>query len=464
MSDSVDFSRVHLMPREGDQLLVMDRLSGRWAYLPKQEEPFLQLLGTPNGMIESCSRDVAERVAALRKMLVELRIGTVGAEKRFGGLNTIILKLTNACNLACAYCYDFEKIEKATRLEIGLAQKAMDQGLALCEGTLCIILHGGEPMLVWPFIEQIVLEGEVLAQKHKVELRFTGQTNMTRLTQRAVDFSIQHDVTWGVSLDGIPAVHDRFRTGHDGTGSFDMFLQALKKWPDFVRKSSVMTTVTAANDNLLLEAARYFRDLGMAGWDWSLFQAIGRGRNGNQFHIDIGRLCESWDQLFDAVIAGEFDGFPVQPIKKYLDNFLHGPAGNMCLRPQCGAARDLLSISANGTIEACDCIDPQGPLAGLGHLANTTLAAARASPVAEAIRGRDMSNHPQCGSCVWYGVCGGTCLAHAGRLDAVWQDACAVALLAFDRISNTLANSTALQRYIASLPGNRSIMFEPEHQ
>ena len=443
------------MPREADQLLVMDRLSGRWAYLPAHEQAFLELLGTPAVTLGSHSPGVAERVASLRELLIKLQIGTVGAEKKFGRLNTIILKLTNACNLACAYCYDFEKIEKSTRLELGLARKAMDQAMAMCEGTLSIILHGGEPMLVWPFIEQIVFEGEALARERQVDVRFTGQTNMTRLTQRAVDFSDEHDITWGVSLDGIPAINDRFRTGHDGTGSFDLFLQALQKWPDFVRRSSVMTTVTAANESLLLEAARYFRSLGMAGWDWSLFQPIGRGRDGTQFHIDIGQLCEAWDQLFEAVVAGEFHGFPVQPVKKYLDNFWHGPGGNMCLRPQCGAARDLLSISANGTIEACDCIDPRGPLAGLGHLSNTTLAAARSSPVAEAIRSRDMSNHPQCASCVWYGVCGGTCVAHAGRLDAVWQDSCAVALLAFDRISNTLANSTALQRYVASLAGER---------
>ena len=91
----------------------------------------------------------------------------------------------------------------------------------------------------------------------------------------------------------------------------------------------------------------------MAGWDWSLFQPIGRGRSGGLFQVDIDKLCGSWGQLFDAVADGEFDGFLVQPVKKYLDNFLHGPGGNMCLRPKCGAARDLLSISANGTGSSC---------------------------------------------------------------------------------------------------------------
>ena len=101
-----------------------------------------------------------------------------------------------------------------------------------------------------------------------------------------------------------------------------------------------MSTVTRINDSLLLESARYFRDLGMAGWDWSLFQPIGRGRSGGLFQVEIDKLCGSWGQLFDAVADGEFDGFLVQPVKKYLDNFLHGPGG-ICV---CARNAELLEI------------------------------------------------------------------------------------------------------------------------
>jgi uncharacterized protein len=456
MSNELDISRIRVLSRGRDRLLIMDRLSGRWAYVPANYRPILELLGAPAPALRSVDAVIADRVSALRDWLAELRIGVSRMERRFESLNTIILKLTNACNLACAYCYDYEKMEKATRLEFSLAEKAISQAVSLCDGTLTIILHGGEPMLAWPLIERIVCAGESIAREANVTLHFTGQTNMTRLTQQIIDFSMKHGVTWGVSVDGPPPIHDRFRVRHGGGPSYELFERALNKWPSFVRRSSVMSTVTCINDGLLLESARYFRDLGMAGWDWSLFQPIGRGRSGDSFQIDIDELCRSWGQLFDAVADGEFDGFPVQPVKKYLDNFLHGPGGNMCLRPKCGAARDLLSISANGTIEACDCIDPKGSLAGLGSVNETSLADARDSEIAKAIRGRDMSNHPQCHDCVWFGVCGGTCLAHAGRLDAVWQEACAIALLAFDRISESLAHSEAMPRYIASLDAGRS--------
>jgi uncharacterized protein len=211
-----------------------------------------------------------------------------------------------------------------------------------------------------------------------------------------------------------------------------------------------MSTITAANQGRLLELARHFRDLGMKSWDWSLFQPTGRGREGQaQFTLDPASLTAAWAELFDAVEGGEFDGFPVLPVKTYLDNFLAGPGRNMCMRPQCGAGRDLLSVSADGSVEACDCIDPTGPLSGLGSV-EEGLIAARNSDAASLIRSRDLSG-TQCSECIWYGVCGGTCLAHAPELNGVWLESCAVALCAFDKISYSLANTPRLLDYLRTL-------------
>jgi uncharacterized protein len=231
-------------------------------------------------------------------------------------------------------------------------------------------------------------------------------------------------------------------------------MQSLSRFPDFLKQSGVMSTITRVNDSRLLETARHFRDMGMASWNWSLFQPIGRGREqSTHFEFDIDQLLSSWNELFDAVEAGEFDGFPVMPVKKYLDNFISGPGGNMCMRPQCGAARDLLSISADGTIEACDCIDPTGPLSNLGSLTTGTLAEARASSTANAIRSRNVdTKEAGCGECLWYGVCGGTCLAHSPGLHEVWSDSCEVAKLAFARISYSMLHSGHLLRYLKSIP------------
>ena len=84
-----------------------------------------------------------------------------------------------------------------------------------------------------------------------------------------------------------------------------------------------MATITSANYDNLLGISRYFQSRGLRGWDWSLFQPIGRGRWHPQVYFEIDKLIDSWNELFDAVVSGEFDGFAVSPIIKYVDNFIN---------------------------------------------------------------------------------------------------------------------------------------------
>lgn len=441
-------TRIAILER-GSKLLVMDRVTGRSVYVPRTSRRLLGLLGT-------AERRLPPDLATLRRdLMAELAGYGIGgaAPPRAGTLNTLILKLTNACNYACTYCYDYEPEETATALELQIAIRAITQGLALCNEGLQVVFHGGEPFLAFEQIKKIVLAGEKEAARLGKVLIFRGQTNLSRLTPETVDFSLQHEIHWGFSLDGPPRRNDVFRVLRSGAGTHDRFERALAQFPAFVRSCNAMATITSANYDNLLGISHYFQTQGLRGWDWSLFQPIGRGRQQAEVCFEIDKLIDSWNELFEAVAAGEFDGFAVSPVLKYLDNFLNGPGRNMCMRKGCGAGRDLLSISSDGQVEACDCIDPQGPLANLGNLKLVTLTRARDSEVARLIRSREVEQG-RCEQCIWLAVCGGTCLARAQTLHGICEDECQLALNAFDRISNDLAESTRLRDYLNKCYGS----------
>jgi uncharacterized protein len=442
-----DSTRVRWL-RRGIWLLVIDRLSGTWMVLPEDQEPFLRLVGC---WLSEIPESVRPSVLQLRRMLVDNGVGVSGSEGHFDELTTLIVKLTSGCNLACTYCYDFEPEERGSRIDLDGARKAIAEAIELVPRQLWVILHGGEPMLAWPRIEDLVQSAEELAVRAGKTVRFTGQTNMTRLTERIVRFSEQHDIAWGLSLDGPAHLHDAARVAHDGRGSYAMIERSLRVFPQFVRRSGVMSTITSINQDHLLEVARHVRDLGFPSWDWSLFQPIGRGvASAMTYELHVERVLRSWTQLFDAVESGEFDGFRVAPVTKYVENFISGPGANMCMRAQCGAGRDLMSLSADGTIEACDCLDRAGPLGNLGSISSSTLGEARTSARGNLIRSRDVGS-THCSDCLWYGVCGGTCMAHAGKVDAVWDLGCELAKLAFDRVSWSLCNGDRLAGYLQTL-------------
>lgn len=435
----------------------MDRGNGKWVFTPSENVPFIQLLNAD-------AEKLPEWAVARRDRLADdfYALGLGGLDYATpGDLNTIILKLTKACNFGCTYCYDLEPDDEIRHLSLDTAVAVIREGLELAPRQLGVILHGGEPTLLFDLLRDIVQAGEKMAEEMAKEILFIGQTNLSCLTDEMVDFFQSHSIHWGVSMDGPPELHDKFRIMRNGKGTYRYFEKALAKYPDFVRSCGVMSVITGKNDSELLTIARHFRDLGMPAWDWSLFYPIGQGRiEAQRFQFDLDRLLSSWDELFDAVEEGEFDGMKISPVSSYLENFFLGPGRNMCMKRECGAGRDLLSVSSDGTVQACDCIDPKGPHADLGLVqigASDSLKKARESDIADQIRSRDMST-TSCSECAWFAVCGGTCMAHASDINGVWDPQCRLAMLAFTRITTSLAESDKLRRYW------KSIQAEPEKE
>lgn len=446
-----DWSRLSVLAPNPERLFLVDRFNGRWALLDQRSAPLVKLL---NAKDEQLPEAILQRRNALAWELAEAGLGHQEYQTP-GDLNTIILKLTKACNYACSYCYDLEPEDELQHLSLDLAMQVIAEALELAPRKLGIILHGGEPTLLFDrLLRDLVLASEALAESMTKEVIFVGQTNLSRLTREMVEFFQAHDIRWGVSLDGPPEINDRFRVLRNGRGTYTYFAKALEQFPDFVRGCGVLSTVTSCNDSRLLEVARHFRDCGISSWEWSLFNPIGQGRlQADRFGFSLDHLLDSWEDLFEAVEAGEFDGMAIHPVASYLQNLFLGPGRNMCHKKDCGAARDLLSISANGTIEACDCIDRREPYAQLGLVqigSKGALAAARSSAPAEVIRSRDVTAG-KCGTCPWLTLCGGTCLAHGRELHGVWEVQCRLAMLAFARIVDSLAKSDALKRYWRSI-------------
>ncbi len=451
MSIQPDWSRLAILPVSSEQALVMDRGNGKWAYVPAGDVPLVQLLNVEDSRLPT---EVRQRRNSLASEFHHIGLGGRPYATP-PDLNTLILKLTKACNYVCSYCYDMEPEDRIDHLPLATAVEVLREALELTPHRLGVILHGGEPTLLFQkLLKDLVLAGEALAEDLGKEISFVGQTNLSRLTGEMVEFFVEHQIQWGISLDGPPEFNDKFRVLRNGSGTYHYFTRALEQFPDFVRRCGILSTVTSINDRHLLAIARHFRDLGMRSWNWSLFQPIGMGRlQTSLFSFSIDRLLDSWNELFDAVEAGEFDGMRVGPVSAYVENFLVGPGRNMCMKRDCGAGRDLLSVSADGTVQACDCIDPKGPYSNLGLVqigSGRSLAQARASERADLIRSRDVTLG-QCGTCAWLAVCGGTCMAHAHELHGVWSDQCQIAMLAFSRIATSLAESDALRRYWKSL-------------
>jgi uncharacterized protein len=94
---------------------------------------------------------------------------------------------------------------------------------------------GGEPLLEWDLIKELIRYAEFKRKWFGVNVGFGGTTNGTLLTEEKIRYLADHRAFFMISLDGTPESHNKFRIFHNGDGSQSTIMRnvekALKIWP-----------------------------------------------------------------------------------------------------------------------------------------------------------------------------------------------------------------------------------------
>ena len=439
-----------------DQMLVKHPPSGAWVIIKERDRARVTALAEAINLGRlGRIRDLDDPVLApfARAGLVQRRWGAPPTlAKGAGPVRMLILKMVGYCNLACTYCYDFNNESYTARLSVEDAEAAISQALSLSEGGLQVLFHGGEPLLAFKAVVRLTAFARSRAATLGRAVEFSIQTNGSRFTDEIVSFLLHEDVRIGLSIDGPPELNDIHRVDHRRRGSGKRIEEALKAWPQLLPRIGALTTVTASNVDKLLDIIAYIRSLGIDSWDATLFQEAGRASEAKGgMAPSLDSVVAAWLAMLGKVDRGDYDDIRVSPVLHYVHNVLSYARNNICMRGGgCGAARELVSIAADGSIEACDCL--KIPNLTLGQMNTGGLHAALTSDAAKAIRTRTQDSLRPCASCDVRAYCGGTCLAKAGGLDAIDDTECALALALFPEIFRRLAGSDGLERYARLYP------------
>jgi uncharacterized protein len=145
--------------------------------------------------------------------------------------DSLVLFLTNRCNLRCSYCYASAGEHPAASMPWAVAKAGIDFVVreALEHGTdvVTVGFHGGgEPTLNWRVLEAAVGHAEERTSRAGVTLELSGAFNAC-WPRHVVDFMIEHFTGLSISFDGLPEVQDRQRPGVDGEGSYHRAARTL---------------------------------------------------------------------------------------------------------------------------------------------------------------------------------------------------------------------------------------------
>lgn len=148
-------------------------------------------------------------------------------------VKAMCLNVAHDCNLKCNYCFASQGNfgGKAMLMPFEVGKKAFD---FLVENSgnrrnLEVDFFGGEPLMNFEVVKQLVEYGRELEKTHDKHFRFTITTNGVLLNDEIIDYINENMDNCVLSLDGRKEVNDRMRRTANDKGSYDIIMENFKK-------------------------------------------------------------------------------------------------------------------------------------------------------------------------------------------------------------------------------------------
>ncbi|MGA2659659.1 MAG: radical SAM protein [Verrucomicrobiota bacterium] len=251
-------------------------------------------------------------------------------------VHSIDLDVTEACNLACIYCFKWQK--KPVHMDEATAKNAIDWLLEASgdfRGELKVNFMGGEPLLRFDLIQRIVPYGKCRARQLGKNLHFGCTTNCTHLTDEMMSFWRRFGMGFHCSIDGIPEVQNANRPMLGGGPSSGAVEKTVPKILAYRPEVMARATITPKSVRVLCESAKYLSGLGFRS------MAFKAAVNCDWKPEDFEALRSQYERLgefyLDALVAGK---------RTSLEEFRHGIRAihsvQMNSRFPCGAGRGVI--------------------------------------------------------------------------------------------------------------------------
>ena len=149
-------------------------------------------------------------------------------------VKALCLHVAHICNLNCSYCFASQGKYHGDRAIMSLetGKRAIDFLIENSQNhkNLDVDFFGGEPLMNWEVVKEIVSYAREQEKIHNKNIRFTLTTNGVLLDDEVIEFCNREMHNVVLSLDGRKEVHDRFRKDYNGAGSYDKILPNFKKF------------------------------------------------------------------------------------------------------------------------------------------------------------------------------------------------------------------------------------------
>ena len=217
--------------------------------------------------------------------------------------------------------------------------------------NLEVDFFGGEPLMNWQVVKDLVAYGRSLEEPHNKKFRFTLTTNGVLLNDEVLEFCNKEMANVVLSIDGRKEVHDKMRPYRGGQGSYDGIVPKFQKVAESRDQMNYYVRGTFTHHNLdFSKDVLHLADLGFEQISVEPVVAPPEEDYAIQ-EADIPVLLEEYDKLAKEIIRYRKEG------KGF--NFFHfmiDLEGGPCVAKRlsgCGSGTEYLAVTPWGDFYPC---------------------------------------------------------------------------------------------------------------
>lgn len=327
-------------------------------------------------------------------------------------VNILIKPASGNCNMHCDYCFYCDEAEKRSRKSYGFMEErtlknVIRRFVLAAEGSCTIAFQGGEPTLWGLSNFQKAVDYVRQYNKKHIQIHYALQTNGYQITEEWCRFFKEHNFLIGVSVDGSRKLHDKYRHGRDGGGSYDQVCRATELLDAHGVAYNILTVVHKHTGAAIKEIYREYKK---RCWHYLQFinclDPLGEERGKEEYSLSpegygrfLNQLFELW---YEDLQKGE------QPYIRQFENYVSILAGYLpesCeQRGTCGIQN---VVEADGSVYPCDfyVLDEMC----LGNINEDTFDRIQKKREEIGFLERSRNHSRACKDCRWFFICKGGC-------------------------------------------------------
>ena len=346
-------------------------------------------------------------------------------KKRQTVVKALCLHIAHDCNLACRYCFAEEGEYHGRRalMSFEVGKKALDFLVANSGNrvNLEVDFFGGEPLMNWDVVKQLVEYGRSLEKSNNKKFRFTLTTNGILLNDEILEFVNKEMGNIVLSIDGRKEINDKMRPFRGGQGSYDIIVPKFQKVAESRDQMNYYVRGTFTHNNLdFSKDVLHLADLGFK--QISVEPVVAQPTDDYAIREeDLPILKEEYDKLAVEMIKRKKEG------KAF--NFFHfmiDLTGGPCVYKRlsgCGSGTEYLAVTPWGDFYPCHQFVGQEDFC----LGNVYEGVKKTETVNE-FKKCNVYSKKECSQCFARFYCSGGCAANSynftGKINDVYEIGC----------------------------------------